>query len=98
MANFSGMLTFQVRDGQDAARVVADRLRVIHYAVSLGHQRSLVVYLPTDDLLQTSFHLTPEQEASYRLFAGDGIFRLSVGLEDADDLIADLRAALAEIG
>ena len=98
MANFSGMLTFQVRDGQDAARVLADRLRVIHYAVSLGHQRSLVVYLPTDDLLQTSFRLTPEQEASYRLFAGDGIFRLSVGLEDADDLIADLGAALAEIG
>lgn len=97
MANFSGMLTFQVQDGAKAARVFADHLRVIHYAVSLGHQRSLLVYLPTDDLLQSSFRLTKEQEKSYRLFAGDGIFRLSVGLEDPDDLIADLDQALAKV-
>lgn len=98
MANFSGMITFQVRDGLSAARVLSQKLQTIHYAVSLGHHRSLVVYLPTEDMLRTSFHLTAEQEASYREFAGDGIFRLSVGLEDAADLIADLDQALAEIG
>jgi methionine-gamma-lyase len=38
--------------------------------------------------------MTPAQEASYRAFAGDGIFRLSVGLEDPEDLIADLAYAL----
>mgnify|MGYP002682426134 CR=1 FL=1 len=41
--------------------------------------------------------LTPEQEASYRKFAGDGIFRLSIGLEDPADIMADLDQALAAI-
>jgi methionine-gamma-lyase len=95
--NFSGMLTFQVADGPAAARLLADRLEIIHYAVSLGHHRSLVCYLPTADLLRTSFHLTAEQEASYRAYAGDGVFRLSVGLEDPADLIADLEHALAPL-
>lgn len=97
MRSFSGMLTFQVEDGPDAARLLADRLEVIHYAVSLGHHRSLVFYLPTKDLMETSFHLTGEQLASYRDFAGDGIFRLSVGIEDPDDLCRDLDSALANL-
>ena len=66
----------------------------MHYAVSLGHHRSLIVYLSTADLLRTSFRMTPEQEAAYRAYAGDGLFRLSVGLEDAEDIIADLEQAL----
>jgi len=98
LKNSSGMLTFQVADGLTAAQSFSDRLEVIHYAVSLGHHRTLICYLPTDDLLRTSFHLTPEQEASYRAYAGDGIFRLSVGLEDAADLIADIDEALAPLG
>lgn len=97
MHNFSGMLTFQVKDGTAAAKTFAEELQIIHYAVSLGHQRSLVFYLKTDDLLESSFHLTPEQETSYRAFAGEGIFRLSVGIEDPRDLIGDLERALAKI-
>ncbi len=97
MSNFSGMLTFQVEDGPAAAQLLSERLQIIHYAVSLGHNRSLVCYLSTDDLLRSSFHLTPEQEASYRAFAGNGVFRFSVGLEDAADLIADLDQALAPL-
>jgi methionine-gamma-lyase len=98
MSNFSGMLTFQVEDGPAAARLLSERLEIIHYAVSLGHNRSLVCYLSTDDLLRSSFHLTQEQEMSYRAFAGKGVFRFSVGLEDAADLIADLDQALAPLG
>ncbi|RJX35909.1 MAG: PLP-dependent transferase [Desulfarculus sp.] len=94
MANFSGILTFQVADGPAAARVLAERLRVIHYAVSLGHHRSLIFYMHTDDLLASSFPLIPEQEAAYRAFAGEGLFRLSVGLEDPEDLMTDLDQAL----
>jgi methionine-gamma-lyase len=97
LKNFSGMLTFQVPGGAESARIIAGRLSIIHYAVSLGHVRSLVFYLPTDDMLRTSFRLTPAQEQSYRAFAGDGIFRLSVGLEDPADLCADLEYALAGI-
>ena len=97
MDNFSGMLTFQVKDGPAAARILSERLEVIHYAVSLGHHRSLVYYLATDDMLRTSFALDRDQEASYRRYAGDGLFRLSVGLEEPEDLCRDLDRALAAI-
>lgn len=96
MKNASGMLTFQVADGPAQARKFAEKLQIIHYAVSLGHHRSLIFYLNSQDLLESSFKFdTPAQLASWRAFAGDGIFRLSVGLEDADDLIRDLEQALA---
>ena len=94
MKNFSGMLTFQTKNGAKTAAALAKKLKVIHYAVSLGHHRSLVFYLPTADLLRTSFKMSSAQERSYREYAGDGIFRFSVGLEDPDDLINDLRQAL----
>jgi methionine-gamma-lyase len=93
--NFSGMLTFQTKDGLKAAKLFSEHLEVIHYAVSLGHHRSLLFYLPTNDLLRTSFPLTPEQELSYREYAGDGIFRFSVGLEDPEDIITDLQQVLS---
>ncbi|KAA6336720.1 L-methionine gamma-lyase [termite gut metagenome] len=97
MKNFSGILTFQVENGKEVARKLTERLQIIHYAVSLGHHRSLIFYLHSEDLLQTSFKLsTPEQLNSWNTFAGKGIFRLSVGLEDADDLIADLEQALTD--
>jgi methionine-gamma-lyase len=96
MRNFSGIITFQVAgDGRQQASRFVDRLQIIHYAVSLGHHRSLIFYLNTADLLTTTFKFSsPEQLASWRQFAGDGIFRLSVGLEDAADLIRDLQQAL----
>jgi methionine-gamma-lyase len=94
MACFSGMLAFQLPDGRAMARQLAERLKVIHYAVSLGHHRSLVFYLPTDEMQANSFRLDPEQLARYRELAGDGVFRLSVGLEDVADLCADLEQAL----
>jgi methionine-gamma-lyase len=95
MHNFSGILSFQTANGKESAARLAERLRIIHYAVSLGHHRSLVFYLHSQDLLATSFHLsTPKQRESWNAFAGEGIFRLSVGLEDAQDIIADLEQAL----
>jgi methionine-gamma-lyase len=95
MSNAAGMISFQVQDGPATARQFAKDLHTVHYAVSLGHHRSLVVYLPTADLLKTSFKMSAEQEAAYRAYAGDGLFRLSVGLEDAADIVADLEQALA---
>jgi methionine-gamma-lyase len=95
MANFSGMLTFQVEDGRATAHKLAEHLNIIHYAVSLGHHRSLIFYMPTSEMQNNSFHLSPAQLEVYREFCGDGIFRLSVGLEDAEDLCMDLDQALA---
>jgi cystathionine gamma-synthase len=68
---------------------------VFSYAMSLGKTRSLIFYIPTEDLLRTSFHQEGADAEAFRAQAGDGVFRLSVGLEDADDLIADLDRALA---
>lgn len=98
MNNFSGMMSFQTHDGLAVAKVLAENLQIIHYAVSLGHHRSLVFYLPTESMFETSFHLSKQQEAAYRQYAGEGIFRLSVGIEDADDLCADLDRALSHVG
>ena len=98
MHNFSGMLTFQVKNGREAARIFAEHFQIIHYAVSLGHHRSLIFYLPSDDLLQSSFKFsTPEQLTSWESFAGEGIFRFSVGLEDAEDIIHDLEQVLEKL-
>lgn len=93
----SGMLSFQVGDaarGRAIAQRMIDRFEVIHYAVSLGHHRSLMFWMETEGLMETSFRLSGAALEDYRAFAGDGIFRMSVGLEDADDLIADLDRAL----
>ena len=98
MANFSGMMSFRVKGGAAEGLAAAERmgrdLGVIHYAVSLGHHRSLVVWLPTDDLLASSFPLTGAAADTYRDWAGEGIFRLSIGLEDPEDLLADLDRVL----
>ena len=94
MSNFSGMISFRTRDPGEAARRLMQRLEVIHYAVSLGHHRSLVYLMETEDLIKSSYKLGGKELEKYRDIAGDGIFRLSVGLEDADDLIADLNQAL----
>ena len=96
MKNFSGMLTFQVKDGMATARRLAQRLQVFHYAVSLGHHRSLIFYMPTDSVQESSFRLPPKQLASFRNFAGDGIFRTSIGLEDVADLCRDLEMGLRD--
>ncbi|SFK82471.1 trans-sulfuration enzyme family protein [Shimia haliotis] len=97
MTNMSAMISFQVGNtaqGEATAQAMIEKLETIHYAVSLGHHRSLIFWMGTDALMDTSFRLSGDQLASYRAFAGDGIFRLSVGLEDADDLIADLAKIL----
>jgi len=95
MRNFSGLLAFSAKeDGGSLARRLAERLQVVSYAVSLGKTKSLLVYIPTDDILRSSFHLEGEAARSYRDWAADGVFRFSVGLEDPEDIIADLEQAL----
>lgn len=98
MANFSGMLNFQVVGGAQAgeatARRMAKELGIIHYAVSLGHHRTLICWVPSETMIRDTFSLEGRAAEAYRDWAGDGIFRLSVGLEDAEDLIGDLDRVL----
>ena len=94
MDNFSGMISFRTPDPKRVAARMMQELEVIHYAVSLGHHRSLIYLMQTDDLIGSSYRLDGGELDKYNLAAGEGLFRLSVGLEDADDLIGDLDRVL----
>jgi methionine-gamma-lyase len=94
MDNFSGMISFRTANPRAVAQRMMQNLEVIHYAVSLGHHRSLVYLMQTEDLVGSSYRLQGEELDKYREVAGDGIFRLSIGLEDAEDLIKDLAEVL----
>jgi len=88
MTGFGGMLSIEVQGGQQAAERVADSLKVFLLATSLGGVESLV-----SQPSATSHHSLSREERLKRGI-GDGMLRLSVGLEDAQDLIADLNQAL----
>ncbi|WP_374502174.1 PLP-dependent aspartate aminotransferase family protein [Zoogloea sp.] len=88
MHGFGGMLTIEVKDDGAAATRVADRLRLFALAPSLGGAESLV----TQPCTTTHHGLTPEERA--RRGISDAMLRLSIGLEDSADLIADLEQAL----
>ncbi|MEM7128144.1 MAG: PLP-dependent aspartate aminotransferase family protein [Chloroflexota bacterium] len=95
MRNFSGMMTIRPKDpGHQVAQKMIEQMEVIHYAVSLGHHRSLIYWIPTDMLMDSTFRLGSEAEERYRSFAGDGVFRFSVGIEDAQDIIDDWERVL----
>jgi len=94
MENFSGMVCFRVAGAKRVAQRMMSELEVIHYAVSLGHHRSLIYLMETDDLIGSSYRLEDDELADYIATAGDGLFRLSAGLEDADDLCRDLERVL----
>lgn len=89
------MIAFQTREdpGKVAARM-ADHFRVIHYAFSLGHQRTICVQIGTDEIQRSTFRMEGAALQRWTDWAGAGVFRLSVGLEDPADLIADLSRAL----
>jgi cystathionine gamma-synthase/methionine-gamma-lyase len=88
MRGFGGMISF-VYDGDAAATAaVVDRLKLFSIAASLGGVESLV----TQPITTTHHGFTPEERQRRGIV--DGLVRLSCGLEDADDLIADLRQAL----
>ncbi len=84
MRDFGGMLSFEVRGGRDEAFAVASRLKLIVRATSLGGTHSLIEHRAS---IEGAFSRSPES-----------LLRLSVGLEGAEDLIADLDQALQDVG
>ena len=91
MALGGGVLSFEVAGGWKAGRTVAEALRLAHLAPSLGGPETLVTHVAST----TAANLTPEERAAMGI--GDGLIRLSVGLEDVDDLIADVQQALDRV-
>ena len=97
MALPSGMIAFHVEDAKRFGSGLGDALRIIYFAASLGLSRTLLLECDTADLQRTTFQLDDEHLRRYREFAGDAFFRLTIGLEDPDDLIADIDRALATL-
>jgi cystathionine beta-lyase/cystathionine gamma-synthase len=85
---FGGMLALELAAGGDATAEMLGRLRLVAHAPSLGGVDSLV----SEPRYTSHAHMTPEARAA--LGIPDGFLRVSIGLEDADDLIADLDQAL----
>jgi cystathionine gamma-synthase len=91
MQGFGGMLSFDIRQGERAARQFTDGLRLIKLAPSLGGAETLV-----SQPVATSHHGLSKQVLDDAGITGKMI-RLSVGLEAVDDLISDIEQALARI-
>ncbi len=91
MSGFGSMISFELKGGLDAGRAVMDHVQVATLAVSLGGVESLIEHPAS------MTHAGMARE--HRLAAGitDGLVRFSVGIEDADDLIADLEQAFTHI-
>ena len=85
------MLAFDVAGGKEAAFRMANALSIIAISNNLGDAKSLITHPETT----THQRLQPEQRAA--LGIGPGLLRLSVGLEDVDDLIEDLAQALGKV-
>lgn len=81
---YGGMIAFGLKANHDKHNEFVSYLRVITSAVSLGHDESLIVFIGEDDERQ---YLYPEEYHN-------GFFRFSVGIEDKEDIIEDLRQAL----
>ena len=85
---FGGVLSFGLKADHDTHNKFVSHLKIITNAVSLGHDASLIVFLGENDERQ---YLYPEE-------FHNGFFRFSVGIEDAEDIMEDLRQALEKTG
>jgi methionine-gamma-lyase len=84
-----GMIAFELKAGKDAAMTFMNRLTMIQRAVSLGDAESLIQHPAS----MTHSTYTPEEQAEHGITPG--LIRLSVGLEDVEDILADIAQALS---
>ena len=88
MDGYGGMVTCEIPGGRKAVNAFVRSLRVFAFAESLGGVESLACYPP-----EMTHGAIPHDERERRGIT-DGLIRLSVGIEDGDDLLADLETAL----
>ena len=88
MEAFGGMITLELKGGRTAGEHLVDRLQLCSLAVSLGDVRTLICHPAS------TTHSHVPAEIRQQIGVTDGLVRISVGLEDADDIIADLGQAL----
>ena len=91
MSEGSTLVAFEVEGGQAAAFKLADALAVILISNNLGDAKSIITHP------RTTTHQRLSEEVRLESGITPGLLRLSVGLEAADDLIADLEYGLAQV-
>lgn len=91
MSGFGGMITFFIKGGFDSAKKFLESVQVFALAESLGGVESLIEH----PAIMTHASVPAEQRKI--LGIDDSLIRLSVGIEDSDDLLADLKQAFAQI-
>jgi len=89
MKAFGAMISFEAKGGYEGGKKVMDRVKIFARAASLGDTRSLIVHSAS-----TSHRAVPREQL-VAIGVTDGLVRLSVGIESANDLIKDLDQALA---
>jgi cystathionine gamma-synthase len=92
MAGFGGVLSFELHDGFEAVKSFLPRLRYANLAANLGAVETVAGPPATTSHVES----TPEERAASGI--PEALIRYSVGIEDAEDLIADLRQALDSLG
>mgnify|MGYP002128832834 CR=1 FL=1 len=85
-----GLFTFAIKGGYDACVKLVNALEIFSHVANLGDTRSLVIHSAST----THRQLTAEQQEAAG--AGPNVVRISIGIEDSDDLITDLDQALAK--
>ena len=88
MSDFGGVVTFDVKAGKPAAFAALNRLQLVDISNNLGDAKSLVTHPAT------TTHMRIGAEERAKLGITDGTVRISVGLEDVEDIVADLVQAL----
>jgi len=89
MSGFSGMVSFTLKGGAEAAYAAVQKTEIFHFAESLGGVESLITHPAT------MTHAAIPREQREARGVTDGLMRLSVGIEDKEDLIADLDRAIS---
>jgi cystathionine beta-lyase/cystathionine gamma-synthase len=87
---FGGMMALELKGGGSAAIRFINGLKIFAHAASLGGCDSLII----EPRYSSHEHLSPDERA--RIGIPDGFLRVSIGIEDADDLIADIEQALQQ--
>jgi len=90
MTGFGGVVSFIVKGGLEGARRVVDRMQIARIAPSFGGVDTLV----EQPAVMSFYEMTPEERRD-KVGIADGLVRLAVGIEEPEDLIADLERALA---
>ena len=88
---FGSVFTFTLKNGYDEGVALVESCNLISHLANIGDTRSLIIHPAST----THRQLTAEQRQ--KAGVGDGVVRLSIGLEHADDIIADLAAAFASL-